>query len=46
MVKMPETGDLDHFDVKIIEALSEKDEYPFWNCHVAWGFRKHPVKQG
>lgn len=44
MVKMPETGDLDHFDVKIIEALSEEGRLSVLELSRRVGLSKTPCQ--
>ncbi len=44
MVKMPETGDLDHFDVKIIEALSEEGRISVLELSRRVGLSKTPCQ--
>ncbi len=44
MVRMPETGDLDHFDVKIIEALSEEGRLSVLELSRRVGLSKTPCQ--
>lgn len=44
MVKLPETGDLDHFDLKILEAMSEDGRLSMTQLSTQVGLSKTPCQ--